>query len=52
VAGNVEWLSKKLGVPVIDPAKTALEITIKMLAHYHACAFLKVQNSKLNLADK
>ena len=31
MAGNAEWISKKLGVPVIDPAKAALETTIKML---------------------
>ena len=31
MAGNADWLSKKLGVPVIDPAKAAFETTIKML---------------------
>ena len=31
MAGNAEWLSKKLGVPVVDPAKTALEMTTKVL---------------------
>ena len=29
MAGNAEWLSKRLGVPVVDPAKAALETTIK-----------------------
>jgi len=31
MAGNAEWLSKKLGVPVIDPAKAAFGMTIKKL---------------------
>ena len=31
MAGNAEWLSKKLGVPVIDPAKAAFETIIKVL---------------------
>jgi len=31
MAGNAEWLSKKLGVSVVDPAKAAFEMTIKVL---------------------
>jgi len=31
MAGNAEWLSKKLGVPVIDSTKAAFETTIKVL---------------------
>ena len=33
MVGNAQWLSKKLGVPVVDPAKAAFEMTIKVLTH-------------------
>jgi len=43
MAGNAEWLSKKLGVPVIDPAKAAFEMTIKMLTQkLDEGAFMKI----------
>jgi allantoin racemase len=31
MVGNAEWLSKKLVVPVIDPAEAAFEMTIRVL---------------------
>jgi allantoin racemase len=34
MAGNAEWLSKELGVLVVDPAKAAFEMTINVLTCY------------------
>ena len=34
MTGNAEWLSKKLGVPVVDPAKVTFEMIIKSKFSY------------------
>ncbi len=31
MAGNAEWLSKKLSAPIIDPTRASLEMTIELL---------------------
>lgn len=33
MAGNAEWLSKRLNVPVIDPTRAAIEMAIKLITH-------------------